>query len=276
MGCRRGRRAGAGSNRPGQLRPGWDRLRRAGQDSRSRTPRPVCAGTQPPRPRTVAASRRPASYDRAGAPGLPRRRTRCSRQPNRNYARQQKSRNELPYHHGRSPDDDPSAPEHHYTAGSSGRPRDVGEPAAGLSRRFHRGHRCGPEPSLAVVQQLEVVEHIDIDLDINVYGNRLGSLDVPDRPLRRRVPTRRSPTTSRKTTSRRRRSPTAHRARRRSTSQFPRAGYGFLTGADAQYGGIVFNAPTDPDDPPKIIARSREADGQCRYRQAADRRTRWG
>ena len=113
-----------------------------------------------------------------------------------------------------TPDDDPSAPRITTPPDSSGRPKTSANQRLACRRRFHRGHRRGPRSDhLGRSSTLEVVEHVDVDLDINVHGNHFGS-PPRSRPLRRRVPTRRSPTTSRKTTSRRRRSPTAHRARR--------------------------------------------------------------
>ena len=124
-----------------------------------------------------------------------------------------------------TPDDDPSAarePLHRRIPWPS---KDAGKPAAGLSPPFSSWSSArGGLTILAVVQSSKSSNTSTLDLDINVHGNHFGSLGVRSGVGSR---TRRSATTSRKTTSRRRRSPPAHRARRRSTSQFPRAGHGF-------------------------------------------------
>ena len=58
--------------RPRPSRPGRDRFRRASQDPRRPARRAVCAGTQPPRPTTLAAGSGGVHRDRAGATRLPR------------------------------------------------------------------------------------------------------------------------------------------------------------------------------------------------------------
>ena len=115
------------------------------------------------------------------------------------------------------------------------------------------GHRRGPRwrpDHLGRSSKLEVVEHVDIDLDINVHGNHFGS---PRRPLRRR-----SGEDDRRLHQEKQHPADDDHPRHTGAPTIdlpvPEGWTRIPEGADALYGGIVFNTPTNPDDPPKIIA----------------------
>ena len=167
------------------------------------------------------------------------------------------------------PQTTPSAPENHYTAGSSGRPKTLANPQLVCRRRFHCGHRRGPD-HLGRSSKLEVVEHVDIDLDINVHGNHFGCLDVrsgvgSQRDDRRLHQEKQHPGDDDHPRH-------AGRADNRSPGSRGLDTYSRKRRRPVFRGLLQY---TDRSRRPAQDHRDRrEVDGQCRYRQAAGRRTR--